>query len=352
MKVNIYYFLIALAFAGTSCSDEDKALKEYHEGAFVVNEGAFQAGNGTITYYNEVLESAAQNIFINPEGDFAGDVAQSLTFHGDEAYIVINGDSKIEIADAVTFKSIRTITSGALDKPRYVEIIDNKAYISVWGAYDESFSLVDSYVMVYDLESKEVIKTIDTDEGTENLLYDGETLFAANFNYGSSNTVAAINPSTNTLIDHIEVEAGPAGMVIDANGKLWVVCVGAWNAVNGQLFRINATTLEVEEEIEITGIPGIDITTTTDKQNIIYSVGTSVFSLPIAATEESDEPVFEAEEVTSLYSLTVDQTNGNIWIGDAPSFSSAGKVYIYSSTGVLSTSFNAGIGPTQVVFKP
>ena len=174
----------------------------------------------------------------------------------------------------------------------------------------------------------------------------------ANFNYGSSNTVAAINPSTNTLIDHIEVEAGPAGMVIDANGKLWVVCVGAWNAVNGQLFRINATTLEVEEEIEITGIPGIDITSTTDKQNIIYSVGSSVFSLPIAATEESDEPVFEAEEVTSLYSLTVDQTNGNIWIGDAPSFSSAGKVYIYSSTGVLSTSFNAGIGPTQVVFKP
>ena len=181
MKVNIYYFLIALAFAGTSCSDEDKALKEYHEGAFVVNEGAFQAGNGTITYYNEALESAAQNIFINPEGDFAGDVAQSLTFHGDEAYIVINGDSKIEIADAVTFKSMRTITSGALDKPRYVEIIDNKAYISVWGAYDEFFSLVDSYVLVYDLESKEVIKTIDTDEGTENLLYNGETLFACKF---------------------------------------------------------------------------------------------------------------------------------------------------------------------------
>lgn len=352
MKVNICYFLIALTFVSVSCQDDEKSVKEYNEGVFIVNEGTFLGGNGTITYYNEDSEETAQNIFINDEGDFAGDVAQSMIFHGDKAYIVINGDHKIEVADATTFKSIQTITDVEIDKPRYIEIIDNKAYISVWGAYNEFFSLIDSYVLVYDLESDEVIETIDTDEGTENLLYNGTRLFASNFDYGASNTVAAIDPTTNSLIDHVEVGAGPAGMTLDANGKLWVICVGAWDAENGQLFRINPATLAVEDEMEITGVPGMDITTTPDKQNIIYTVGTSVFSLPIGSEEESEEPVFDAGEVTSLYSLAVDEATGNIWIGEAPNFTSAGKVYIYSSAGVLNTSFTAGIGPGQFVFKP
>ncbi len=352
MKMNICYFLGVCLSASLSmgCEDDNKPRGQYADGVFVVNEGAFGAGNGTVTHYNPTSSEAEQNIFISTDGDFAGDVVQSLTFKNGKAYLVINGDDKIEVADANTLESTQTITHPDLDKPRYIEVINGNAYISVWGAYNEFFSLIDSYILVYDLDSGSKIKSIDTDEGTENLLYNGQLLFASNYNYGSSSTVSVIDPTDNSLVDNIELEAGPAGMVTDANGKLWVVCVGGWGAENGQLFRVNPETLLVEDQITITGVPGIDIATTPDKQNIIYTVGTSVFSIAITATAEP-EALFNADDIVSVYSLNVDQANGNIWIGDAPSFSSAGKVYIYSADGASNTSFDAGIGPTQIVFK-
>ncbi len=352
MKMKRWFLLLSASMLlMVSCEDDPKPTGQYENGVFIVNEGAFMAGNGSITFYNVTSEEVEQNIFLNAAGDFAGDVVQSMTFHDDVALIVVNGDNKIEIANSATFESIETITDELIDKPRYVEVINDKAYVSVWGAYDELFALVDSYVLVFDLNTGSILTTIDTDEGTENLLYTGSRLFASNYNYGASNTVSAIDPTNNTLIDNVELSAGPAGMVTDANGKLWVICVGEFGAVNGYLFRINPATLAIEEEITITGAAGIDLATTPDKLNVLYTVGTSVFSLPISATEEAEEELFEADEVTSLYTLNVDPSTGNFWIGDALSFSAPGKVYVYSSTGASLTSFTAGIGPTQIVFK-
>jgi hypothetical protein len=101
----------------------------------------------------------------------------------------------LKLVDHNTFESLGTFTDPELDKPRYVQIINGKAYISVWGPYNSSFSLVDSYVLVVDTKSLAVVDKIDTDEGVENLLYDGTRLFASNYNYGASNTLAVINPS-------------------------------------------------------------------------------------------------------------------------------------------------------------
>jgi YVTN family beta-propeller protein len=229
-------------------------------------------------------------------------------------------------------------------------VINNKAYVSIWGAYDENFLLKDSYVVVYDFTNGSIV-SIDTDEGTENLLESGGKLFASNYNYGASSTLSVIDPANNTLIDNVELTAGPAGMVEDADGKLWVICVGGWGATNGYLYRINPETLEIEGTITITGATGIDLATTPDKQNILYTVGTSVFSMPISSIEEATQALFDAEEITSLSALNVDPSTGNIWIGDAPSFTAPGKVYVYSSAGSLLTSYEAGIAPTQIVFK-
>jgi hypothetical protein len=345
-----FFVMLISAISLSGCGDDDAPAGRYEKGVFVVNEGTFGAGNGSVTYVNSG-GTPEQNIFKNSAGMFAGDVVQSMKFNEGRAYLVVNADSKIEVLNGDTFGYITTIANADIDKPRYIEVIDGWAYISVWGPYDESFSLIDSYVLVYDLNTHTVVKKIDTDEGTENLLYNGDVLFASNYNYGASFTVSAIDPVDNTLIKNIPVSAGPEGMVTDANGKLWVVCVGAYGAENGHLYRINPETLEVEDEILITGVPGGDIAVTPDKGSIVYSVGNSVFSMPINATEESLEPLFEAGDVTGLYALNVDPATGNIYVGDAPSFSAIGKVYVYSASGDKVTSFDAGIGPTEIVFK-
>lgn len=355
MKIRSEYVAVLLVsvLSLVACTEDEHISKsKYNEGVLIINEGNFGSGDGSITHYNQTAARATQNIFRNSLGDFAGNVVQSLTLHENKAYLVINGDNKIEVVDGTDFQAIRTITNPQLDKPRYMEIIDGKAYISVWGAYDQFYSLVDSYIMVYDLNTGTfAANNIDTDEGTENLLYAEERLFASNYNYGASRTVSVIDPADNSVVDHVELAAGPAGMVTDINGKLWVVCVGAWGATEGQLYRINPLTLEVEQEITIQGVPGMDIATTPDKQHILYTVGKNIYKLPIAATQEVETPLFNAVDVVSLSAIQVDAATGNIWIGDTPSYTNPGSVFVYTALGMPLISVGVGIAPTQIVFQ-
>ncbi|MBA4057149.1 MAG: hypothetical protein C0490_20720 [Marivirga sp.] len=349
-KISILLFFVIFII---SCDDDDSGPKgKYEDGALVINEGGFGAANGTITYYNVVSGEVEQNIFRNATGDFAGDVVQSITFKDEKGYVVINGDNKIEIINGNTFESLGTIENEAIDKPRYIEVINNRAYVSVWGPYEDGgYSLIDSYVLVIDLSNNTVIKKIQTDEGTDNLIQAGNYLFASNNNFGASNSLAVIDPTNNTLVDQITLASGPAGLATDVNGKLWVICGGDYGSSNGQLFRINTSTLVVEETIDLNVSPDGDLAVTPDKRNLIYSSGKNVYRIAITSTDAPTEPLFEADEVVTNYALAVDPDNGDIWLGDALNYTSAGKVYIYNASGDFKSSFDAGISPTQFVFK-
>lgn len=345
-------FLILAAVVIVSCDDNDNDPKgKYEHGAFIVDEGNFTQANGTITYYNTTSGESEQNIYRTVTG-FAGSVAQSLSIHDDRGYLVLNGDNKIEILDTNTFESLGTLTGTDFDKPRYVEIVDNKAYISMWGPYEEGgYSLIDSYVLVVDLATKSTVKKIETDEGTENLLVADDYLFASNYNFGGSHTVSVIKTEDNSLVDQIEVGSGPSGLVKDENDKVWVICTGDYGALNGQLVRINPETLVVEKTIDLNLNPDADLAISSDKKSILYSSGTDVYSIAINAESAPSDPLFTADAVVTNYALGVDPDSGDIWMGDALDYTSAGKVYIYTSSGSLKTSFGTGIAPGQFVFK-
>ncbi len=350
-KVSLRYVLILfLAALALSCSDDEETPKgEYEHGVFILNEGG-QASNGTVSFYNQSTSQTTASILgLNSTG-FVGLYPQSITFSGDKSYVVVGGDNKIAVADANTFESISTITDPAIVTPRYVEVINDKAYISVWGPYDANYALIDSYVLVYDLKTNTVIKKIDTDEGTENFLYNGNYLFAANYGSGSS-TLSVINPTENSLVKEIQLSSGPSGLAIDANNKVWVACIGGYMASSGKLFRINPSTLAIEATISVTGGMGTDIAMTTDKQNILYTVGTSVYKLPISSTTQASSPLFTSAEASSIYAFNVDPNNGDIWIADPLAYSTPGKFFVYTSDGKFSTSGTVGIVPGQIIFK-
>src|SRR5258706_8321587 len=200
MKINFKSSLLialAISFSIVSCTKSSDPVKgKYQTGTLIVNEGAFGSANGDVTYYNVSSTLLEQTIFKNVNGTFAGDVLQSITIDGDNGYLVLNGSNKIEIIDDNTFKSKSIFTDKLLDKPRYLQVINGKAYISVWGPYDANFSLTGSYVLVVDVKTLQVVTSIATDAGVENLLYNGKYLFASNYNFGSSSTVSIIDPST------------------------------------------------------------------------------------------------------------------------------------------------------------
>lgn len=353
MKIRFLLFVCLVTLFVRCDSDNDPVKGEYQKGVLVVNEGGFNANNGSVSYFNPSSHDLSQNIFKNSAGLFAGNVLQSIAIDGDKGYLVLNGSNTIEVVNHNTFESISTFTSAELDKPRYAHVINGKLYISVWGAYDANFSLTDSYILVVDAASLSVVDKIDTDEGVENLLYNGSRLFASNYNFGGSNTVAVIDPSNNALVDQIELAAGPGGMVMDANNKLWVMTEGTYAGNDGKLFRINPTTLAVEDEIDLGVNPGgnADLDITPDKRTLIYSDNNAVYKISITATEAPASPWIEATDVSTWYALDVNPDNGEVYIGDAVDFSSPGKVYVYHADGTFKESFESGINPTQFIFK-
>jgi hypothetical protein len=352
MKISLLsrlaFLLIMLSFA---CSDDEDPKGKYDDGVIIVNEGGFGASNGSLTFYDQNTATAQQNIFQSPGLNFAGDVVQSFRIFGDKGYLVVNDDNRIEVLDRFSYQSVATISHSDIVKPRDIAVVKDKAYISVWGPYDGNFSLIDSYVLVYDLKQNSVVKKIDTDEGVENLVVNQQRIFASNFNYGASSTVAVIDPSSDNLIDQIEVGPGPGGMVIDSNNKLWVIVTGTYQGNDGKLVRINSQSLAIEQEIDLNLNPDVDLSITPDKKNIIYASGKEVYKIGIDATAAPSVALFTANEAVTPYAFEVDPDNGDIYLGDALNFATQGVVYIYSENGALKTSFAAGINPTQFVFN-
>ncbi|GHM99417.1 hypothetical protein WSM22_09070 [Cytophagales bacterium WSM2-2] len=345
--------VLALAFTVlflAGCQQKDVIKGKYQSGVLVANEGGFGSANGDVTYYNS-NGTIQQAIFNAVNGTFAGDVLQSITIDGDAGYLVLNGSNKIEVVDDNTFTRKSTITDTQLDKPRYLQVINGKAYVSVWGAYNSTFSLIDSYILVFDTKTLAFVKKIDTDEGTENLLYNGQYLFASNYNFGGSSTVNVINPSTNESIQKITLSPGPGGMVLDSNGKLWVITSGSYHGNDGKLYRINPSTFVIEQTIQLGLNPGIDLGISPDKKSLYYYSGKSIYKVGTDATTAPASSWVTNANVVASYALGVDPRTGDVYLGDALNFSAQGKAYVYGSDASLKTSFDTGISPGQFIFR-
>jgi YVTN family beta-propeller protein len=346
--VSILFVIITSFLFLQSCDKEADPIKgAYQSGVLVVNEGGFGSANGDVTYYNPTSDLLEQFIFKNVNGAFAGDVLQSISVEGDDGYLVLNGSNKIEMVDINTFKRKNTFTDLKLNNPRYLKVINGKAYISVWGPFNSNFTLVDSYVLVVDTKTLSVVNAIDTNEGIENLLYDGKYLFVSRNGFSGSNVLTVIDPATDKIVKEINLSGEPKGMVVDSNNKLWAITSG--NA--SKLFRINTTTFELEQTFEIGSKARGQLAITPDKGSLIYAIGKAVYKMSIDAATAPAAPLFTASDVVAFYGVNVDPKTGDIYIGDAKNFSSAGSAYIFNVDGTFKNTVETGIGPNAFIFR-
>ena len=135
-----------------SCSKDELEVPVYQSkgvfdsGVLILNEGNFNASDASISFIPFDLSRVENNVFSTLNSGLPlGDVAQSLTFSGDLAYIVVNNSNKIQIVNRYTLKKSGEISTG-LSNPRYVSISNNKIFVTNWGS---SSITTDDYVAVY-----------------------------------------------------------------------------------------------------------------------------------------------------------------------------------------------------------
>lgn len=308
----------------------------------VINEGVQPVDNATAGYYNPSDSSYVYDLFKPINGRELGSVFQSMVVFNRKAYLIINYSKKIEVVNSETFKSLGTITG--LRSPRYLLPLSNsKAYVTNYAS-----DLID----IIDLNTNATKGSISCGYGK----FSEEMVLAYGKAYVTcpgSNKVYVINTRTDAVEDSIPVGRGASNIEEDANGKLWVLCYGKESTKElAGLYRIDPVSNKVEwsANFQDETVHPANLVSDGTHEHLFYTSKEGVFKFSITATS-LPTAVLIPRNNRYLYGLGVDPKDGTIYVGDAISFTSDGKVYRYQPNGTFINVFNAGYGPNGFYFN-
>jgi hypothetical protein len=319
----------------------------YKNGTIVINEGNFNWGNATITFYNDSSKAVSQDVFKAVNGRSLGDVAQSMGIYNNRGYIVVNNSNTVEVVSMTDFSSLKSIKG--FNSPRYILFIDStKAYVS---------NLLHD-ISVVDLKSMAIGKSISTQSWTEGLIKYNNLVFATcigNYSEPSSKRdakVIIIDTKSDVIIDSIKTGVEPLGIVMDKKQKIWVLCTGGYdNYETPTLLRINPDIRVVEK---VFTFPASNDTPSrlciNNTGDTLYFLKNGVFQMSVNATAIPDQPVIPSNGRV-FYGLGIDPKNGTIFVSDAVDFVQTGYVYQFNQvTGAQLSKFEAGRIPGSFCF--
>jgi hypothetical protein len=337
MSIKKYSFFVGvLLLLLTSCvkdkpnEEEENTVGTSDKGVYIINEGNFQFGNASVSYYDVDSKTLKEDVFKTANNKALGDVAQSITLLNNKAYIVVNNSNKIEVVNAQTFVSVATISG--LTSPRYFLAVNNaKAYVSDYKA---------NAISIVDLNTNTKMGSIPCTGFTEEMVMAFGKVFVTN---AFRDKVYVVNSSTDVITDSIAVGYGASSIKQDKNGKLWVLCGGDQNnVIDATLYRINPSNNSVEMyyTFPVAEYPSkLKMNGTNDT---MYYLNSGVYQMPIAASALPSS-VFIMQGSKSFYALGVDPASGVVYVADAIDYVQKSSVYRYTSKGVLLNTFKAGI---------
>lgn len=341
MKKN--YTLLMVCILGL-ISQYNFAQNTYDNGVFILNEGGAGSANASISYLDN-SGNLSNNIFSNENpGMSLGAVAQGMGFEGNEAYIIANVSSEINVVDRVSFSHIANITNG-INNPRYIEFDNGLAYVTNWG---DAGVTTDDYIAVIDLQTYTVIDNIPVAEGPEEIVKKGNVLFVGHQGgYGHGNTVSVID-LTNYSVTAITVADVPNSLEVD-DDYLYVLCGGkpAWTGAEtlGKLYRIDLTDYTLVEEFDFSNGEHPDFLEI--ENGVAYYVeNNNIFEFDFVGTSLPTTPLVSTTNVQIAYGFSF--IDDIFYLTDAVDYISSGKVFTYDLTGSYQNDYTVGPLPNGV----
>ncbi len=355
MKRMVRRFLPALLALGlcTGCMKWDYGTTEDFavsgQGLFITNEGNFQYGNATLSYYDPETKTVENEIFKRANGFKLGDVAQSMTIRDGVGWVVVNNSHVIFAIDLDTFREVGRITD--LTSPRYIHFLsDEKAYVS---------QLWDNRIVIVNPKRYEITGYVEcpgmaVESGsTEQMVRYGDYVYVNCWSY--QNRILKIDTRTDRVVDELVVGIQPTSLVMDRNYKLWTITDGGYEGSPygyeaPSLYRIDAATFRIEKQFRfrLGDWPSeVQLNGTGDR---LYWINDDVWSMDVDADRPPVRPFLERRD-TKYYGLTVDPVRGDVYVADAIDYQQQGIVYRYSAAGELLDEFYVGITPGAFCWK-
>jgi YVTN family beta-propeller protein len=340
---NIVLLLMAIAPFIISCNrlkDEPERLFPGGEGFFILNEGNFMAGNGSLSFYSHETSVIYNNLFSLKNTRALGDVPTYITNDGKKGYIIVNNSGTIEVVDMLTLESQGTVTG--LSSPRQMAIYRRKAYVS---------SLNSDNITILDIDDLAIEGTIEIGCSSEAMMISGKKLFVANWAGGDK--VVVIDLETDEVIKSIITGLEPESMALDKNGILWVLCTGGYmNEEVPRLTKINTITLEKEEELTFMTLSDNPSSLTINGGgDTLYYIDEGIRRMPVTSVQLPSEP-FVPSLGRLFYKVSISRHYSMICVTDAIDYQQKGDLLIFSSSGELLDTEQAGIIPGFMFWMP
>ena len=316
---------------------------------FITNEGNFQYGNATLSYYDPATKKVENEVFYRANAMKLGDVAQSMTIHNDLGWIVVNNSHVVFAIDLRTFKEVGRITN--LTSPRYIHFVsDEKAYVT---------QLWDNRIFIVNPRRYEITGYIECpgmtpgSGSTEQMVQYGQYVYVNCWSY--QNRLLKIDTRTDRVVDELVVGVQPTSLVLDANDKLWTITDGGYEGSPygydvPALYRIDAASFRLEKQFRFREGDAPSEVQLNGTRDTLYWINKDVWRMPVAAEQLPARPFLEYRE-TKYYGLTVDPDNGDVYVADAIDYQQQGIVYRYTADGDAVDEFYAGVTPGAFCWK-
>lgn len=335
----------------TSCKKDeepDSNIKPDNR-VFIINEGPFQTGSGTLSIYYRDTKEVDQNAFYSVNDFPLGNLVQSLNVFNSKVYIVVNNAARVEVANQTDLVSAGAIEG--INLPRYfIGVTDTKGYVSSW----------DNKVYVVNLPSNTVSGEINTATGPEKMLKVDETVWVLNKGgFGNDSIISIIDINTDEVAKSLEVSSTPTGIVQDKSGNIWVLCSGkGWNGFpgaddsKGALICINPNDYSIIKTFEFpTNIDHPEKLVIDNQGQIMYFLYPGgLFSHDVDANSLDLNAVLSS--IPMFYALGFDPVSELVYVSDPLNFDKNGMIYQIDP--VLKEkvdSFPAGMIPGEFYFN-
>ena len=258
MEKHIYllfslFSAILFHVAFTGCMEWDYGETEEFNatgtGLFITNEGNFQYGNATLSYYDPSTDEVQNEVFFRANGYKLGDVAQSMTIYDNKGWVVVNNSHVIFAIDLETFKEVGRIEN--LTSPRYIHFLsDEKAYVTqLW---DNRIFIVNP--KTYSITGYIEVPDMTMESGsTEQMVQYGRYVYCNCWSY--QNRIIKIDTETDRVVGELKIGIQPTSLVMDRYNRMWTITDGGYEGSPygheaPSLYCIDAETFSVERQFK------------------------------------------------------------------------------------------------------
>lgn len=376
MKHRLFFYFSVLMAVLSGCRREIPFLHSEEEeltsggtgheavkGFFLLNEGNMGSNKASLDFFSYETGKYMRNIYPSRNPDIVkelGDVGNDLAIYGGKLYAVINCSHYVEVMDVKTAKHV-----GSIDilNCRYIAFNEGKVYVSSYaGPVQIDPNARPGKVVEVDTTSLKVTREVVVGYQPEEMVITGGKLYVANSggyrfpNYDT--TVSVVDLETFEVINTIDVSINLHRMTKDRFGRIYVSSRGNYYDIGADVYVIDSNTDRLVGNLGIPAsemcISGDSIYMTSVEWNYTTNRNTVSYTLYDVAREKIVSHNFIADgtdkQIQIPYGIAVNPDTKEVFISDAKDYVTPGTLYCFSPEGNLKWEVTTGDIPAHFAF--